>query len=205
MPEPYRQRSPETWRTARAFYLDGATAEEVCDRFHLGLSALRKRARVEGWRRADQDDPEAETGADDDQDLPEMDDPDFLALAWRQMGIEARRGRVKRALAWARLREMVLRQMDRQARLRRRLDREAPRDRPDAPGPIRAATPSQPSPARAPGLARLHEVQEVHPICAFPDLTPNAWPPGPPPPPPIALEVRARGSPGPPQDLHRHA
>ncbi|MEQ7155068.1 hypothetical protein [Brevundimonas aurifodinae] len=54
----YRIRSDETWARARDAYLAGETAEEVAFRFDLTLGSLRHRARQEGWRRADQDDPE---------------------------------------------------------------------------------------------------------------------------------------------------
>lgn len=53
----YRSRSAETWARAREDYLSGLTAEAVCRRYDLGLSAFRRRAREEEWRRADQDDP----------------------------------------------------------------------------------------------------------------------------------------------------
>lgn len=52
MTDPYRIRSPETWDAAREAYLSGLSAAEACVRFDLGLSAFRKRAREEGWRRA---------------------------------------------------------------------------------------------------------------------------------------------------------
>lgn len=57
MTDPYRIRSPETWARAREDYLAGMDAEAVCSRHDLGLSAFRRRARREGWRRVDQDDP----------------------------------------------------------------------------------------------------------------------------------------------------
>jgi len=54
----YRIRSDETWARARDAYMAGETAEEVAFRFDLTLGSLRHRARIENWRRADQDDPE---------------------------------------------------------------------------------------------------------------------------------------------------
>jgi len=50
MTEPYRIRGAETWEVARLAYLDGFSADEVCARFDLGISALRKRAKLRGWR-----------------------------------------------------------------------------------------------------------------------------------------------------------
>lgn len=58
----YRIRSDETWARARDAYLAGETAEEVAFRFDLGLSTLHARAREEGWRRSDQQDPEDYSG-----------------------------------------------------------------------------------------------------------------------------------------------
>lgn len=57
MTDPYRTRSIETWAQARDDYLSGMTAETVCRRHDLGLSAFRHRARRHGWRRADQIEP----------------------------------------------------------------------------------------------------------------------------------------------------
>ncbi len=54
----YRIRSDETWAKARDAYLAGETAEEVAFRFDLTLGSLRHRARIENWRRVDQDDPD---------------------------------------------------------------------------------------------------------------------------------------------------
>lgn len=47
-------RSAHVWSLARADYLAGAGAPEVCERHGLSLSTFRWRARKEGWRRADQ-------------------------------------------------------------------------------------------------------------------------------------------------------
>ncbi|WEK58707.1 MAG: hypothetical protein P0Y52_04030 [Candidatus Brevundimonas phytovorans] len=54
-PAPARtRRSSELWALVRADYLAGGSAPEVCERHGLSLSTFRHRARVEGWRRADQ-------------------------------------------------------------------------------------------------------------------------------------------------------
>jgi len=166
MAEPYRIRSPETWEAARLVYLAGCSADEVCGRFDLGLSAFRKRAKAERWRRADQaeDEPfeDADDTADNGGDLPDMDDQALADLARRRMGVAARRGAVTEALRWARLRDFALRQMRDQQRLSARL---APPDPDDTPAP-------PPQPAEAPRekavalLARarddLQKVHEVH-------------------------------------------
>lgn len=47
------QRSAEVWALARADYLAGAGAPEVCERHGLSLSTFRTRARRECWRRID--------------------------------------------------------------------------------------------------------------------------------------------------------
>lgn len=48
------RRSADLWALARADYLAGGSAPEVCERHGLSLSTFRHRARVEGWRRVDQ-------------------------------------------------------------------------------------------------------------------------------------------------------
>jgi len=168
MSEPYRIRSPETWDAARLAYLGGCSADEVCGRFDLGLSALRKRAKAEGWRRSDQAEAEPFDDDDDADDLPDMDDQALADLARRRMGVAARRGRVTEALRWARLRDFALRQM--------RLERgpPGPPSAPEADLEVRAPdhiAPTSDSPMtpreRADAIlararAELHEVHEVH-------------------------------------------
>jgi hypothetical protein len=44
--------SPQTWELARAAYLSGLSAPTVAARFGVGVCALRKRARREGWTKA---------------------------------------------------------------------------------------------------------------------------------------------------------
>lgn len=57
MTELYRIRPADVWVQARDDYLSGLSAETVCRRHDLGLSAFRRRARRYGWRRSDQVDP----------------------------------------------------------------------------------------------------------------------------------------------------
>lgn len=53
-PPPRSRRAAETWAAARADYLAGGSAAEVCERHDLPLSTFRWRAKQEGWRRQDQ-------------------------------------------------------------------------------------------------------------------------------------------------------
>jgi alkylation response protein AidB-like acyl-CoA dehydrogenase len=73
----YRIRSPETWAKARADYLAGLPSALVCERYDLGESAFKRRARDEGWRRRDAPDPEPLPLDDDDGE----DAPDLQAVA----------------------------------------------------------------------------------------------------------------------------
>ena len=57
MTDAYRIREARIWAQARADYLSGLSAEAVCRRHDLGLSAFRRRARKDGWRRSDQVEP----------------------------------------------------------------------------------------------------------------------------------------------------
>ncbi len=54
--------SADLWARARTDYLAGESAPVVAERYGLALRTLRRRAAVEGWRRAD-------------QPVPELDDP----------------------------------------------------------------------------------------------------------------------------------
>lgn len=75
MTDPYRIRPAEIWVQAREDYLSGLSAETVCRRHDLGLSAFRRRARKYGWRRSDQVEPppgEADLSLYDDIDPEEQ-------------------------------------------------------------------------------------------------------------------------------------
>ena len=101
----HRVRTAETWAAARADYAAGCSASEVCERHDLGLSALRSRARREGWRRADQADPEpiafeAEDSAKDDPPVPTE---DLVAIARRAAAWAVRRGALHQAHGWLKL------------------------------------------------------------------------------------------------------
>ena len=97
-PVRYRIRSSETWEKARADYVAGMPAPSVGARYDIGLSALRARARAEGWRRVDLEDP----------DPVDLDDPyspprDLAALAWARTQQAVARGRALDAQRWVRL------------------------------------------------------------------------------------------------------
>jgi hypothetical protein len=101
MTDAYRIRTDETWALARGDYLAGFTAEEVCRRYDIGLSALRQRARREGWRRTDQADPVV---ADDDLDVfDDVEAPDLVDMAWRRLAAAIARGRAADAVRWQRI------------------------------------------------------------------------------------------------------
>ncbi len=100
MTDPYRIRTDDTWDAARQDYLTGFTAEEVCRRHDIGLSALRKRARREGWRRHDQADPSPE---DDFDVFDDLEPPELVEMAWRRMAAAIARGRGADAARWQRI------------------------------------------------------------------------------------------------------
>lgn len=101
MTDAHRIRSSETWDAARDAYLAGATAEEVCRRHDLGLSAFRARARRHGWRRADQPDPEPED--DDLDDYAGADLGELVDLAWRRVARALDLGTSAEASRWLRI------------------------------------------------------------------------------------------------------
>lgn len=106
MTDPYRIRSPETWAQARDDYLAGMTAEAVCGRHGLGLSAFRRRARDYGWRRLDQPDPPPRPDPDADVDLDVYDDVDLfeqVEMAYHRFVRALARGRSVEATRWRRL------------------------------------------------------------------------------------------------------
>lgn len=101
MADAYRIRSEETWAEARSDYLAGFTAEDVCRRYDIGLSALRTRARRERWRRADGVDP---SPADDDLDLfSDVEPDDMVEMARLRMVAAISRGQSTEAARWSRI------------------------------------------------------------------------------------------------------
>ena len=108
MTDVYRIRAAQTWAQARADYLSGLSAEAVCRRHDLGLSAFRRRARKYGWRRSDQVEPppgEIDLGLYDDLDM------DDLARTARLRFAEAvESGRATDARRWRRLADELARE-----------------------------------------------------------------------------------------------
>ncbi|WP_125255596.1 hypothetical protein [Brevundimonas fluminis] len=102
------------WAQARADYLAGLSAPQVCRRHGVGLSTLRDRAAREGWRRVDQPwtppdrlDPDDEGRALElsvDGDLDRVDPRQLSWVAARRMMRAAMRGDAVEALRWRRVR-----------------------------------------------------------------------------------------------------
>lgn len=118
----YRIRSEDLWDKARQDYLDGDPALVVCTRYDLGLSALRKRARQEGWRRADWPDPLIEDDAPmqvRDADIDEM-----LDEALRRSLELAADGRVEQAGRWLRYHRGLQAVHEDDVKLKRELDQQ---------------------------------------------------------------------------------
>ncbi|CAN5293271.1 hypothetical protein BH10PSE1_BH10PSE1_23210 [soil metagenome] len=92
----YRMRPEEVWADARDAYRNGFTAQEVCERYDLGVSAFWKRARSEKWRRSDMD---YEYPGDDilDEDEPVASRGDLADLAWARATRSLRAGRYAEA------------------------------------------------------------------------------------------------------------
>ena len=151
MSDPYRIRTAETWAEARADYLTGFTAEEVCRRHDIGLSALRRRARQEGWRRNDQADPSPE---DDFDVFDDLEPPELVEMAWRRLAAAIARGRGNDAARWQRI----------HTTLHARVQAEATEDHRDGLTAARAAAqPPEQRPAVWPRLRVTGEnVHDVH-------------------------------------------
>ncbi len=183
----YRIRSDAVWAQARAAYLDGETAEGVCDRFDLSLSAFRERARRGGWRRCDQPDGEP-------RPVDAMDDVDGCSIemgasyaeladhALRQMRRAIARGRASEACSWMRLHERLLARAEAEAQAAVQAARRAEAAaRPVSPElralhdrvAARHATPFIPAapPARADD-PEPHEPHDPHPVFDGPALDP---------------------------------
>ncbi|RZJ86474.1 MAG: hypothetical protein EON88_24605 [Brevundimonas sp.] len=109
------------WQAAREEYLAGFSGPQVCRRHGLSLTALRRRARAEGWRRADQawTAPSRLDSATDAWDegaaLEEavggnLDAIDFRELAWvanQRMMRAVLRGDAAGALRWRKVRDVM--------------------------------------------------------------------------------------------------
>jgi hypothetical protein len=166
--EPYRVRSPETWQAAREAYLAGEPAEAVCERFDLGLSAFRKRAREDGWRRADQPDPPPDAPFEEDDET--LDPSDLADLAWRRLTRAVSLGRSAEASRWLKLHTELTAPERARRREAARAEAAQARDADDA--DVRAIThvarhlALDPhllrSPPVGPGPGEVHDVHPVH-------------------------------------------
>lgn len=195
-PPAHRVRSEQTWAKAREAYAGGLSGPEVCERFDLGLSALRLRARNEGWRRSDQEDPGAETEVLDDAEAldrdPDLSPAELAELAWKRARRATLRGRLREAQGWARL-HRDYRALVAEARAEReRAERNASRERlreADAMGRgVRTLTALAktldrlgPQPGCAPDLREaddgLHRLHELHAVSETPVEAPAKPPP----------------------------
>lgn len=97
------------WDLARAAYLRGLGAPEVCRRYGLNLSTFRDRARREGWRRADVFDDAPPWTAMDEAGL-ELDPDAMAASAWLNAARAIARNRRMEARSWV----LIARDLDKQ-------------------------------------------------------------------------------------------
>ncbi|MBA4807504.1 hypothetical protein [Brevundimonas sp.] len=116
-PAPWTRRSPAVWSAARADYLAGGSAAEVCERHGLSVSTFRWRARTEGWRLSDQ--PHGEVFVPlDEEDLAFMDaglpcnSSDMARLAWSNATRAMRDGKLIEARGWTRLHGELVQMVD---------------------------------------------------------------------------------------------
>lgn len=169
MTNPSGIRSTETWDRVRDAYLAGEPAESVCARFGIGLRTLRDRALQQGWRRADQPDPEP-FDLPDAEDLDGVvDDAELRRLARSRMALAARRGLVGEALRWARFEEVVARQSRLQQRDQTAAEHDATRRSVSMMRNVAASARSIEAQARAVlatdrAVAVLHDPHDPHPV-----------------------------------------
>ncbi len=103
----------EVWAQVREDYLAGISAPACCRRHGVGLTALRKRAASEGWRRADQPwtppvrlDPWDEGVLLEERVAGDLDQIEMHELEWiadRRMMRAVLRGDAAEALRWRRV------------------------------------------------------------------------------------------------------
>lgn len=103
----WRSHPDAVWETIRQDYLAGAAARDLCDRYHVGLSTLRLKAREGGWRRGDQADSDLFPADADRWVADDAPDADLIADAeesWADLADRAR-FRLRRAIGWGRAAE----------------------------------------------------------------------------------------------------
>ena len=113
----HRAAPDEVWAQVREDYMAGISAPECCRRHGVGLTALRKRAASEGWRRADQPwtpplrlDPWDEGVLLEDRVAGDLDKVELHELEWiadRRMMRAILRGDAVEALRWRRVRAVL--------------------------------------------------------------------------------------------------
>lgn len=105
----------DVWIAVREDYLAGLSAPACCRRHGVGLTALRDRAKGEGWRRADQAWPPPPPLDEDAAQLHERTGgvldrvgfDDLTALARRRMMRAVLNGDAAEALRWRRVRDAM--------------------------------------------------------------------------------------------------
>ena len=113
----HRPAPDAVWAQVRDDYLAGISAPECCRRHGVGLTALRKRAASEGWRRADQPwtvpvrlDPWDEGVLLEERVAGDLDQIEMQELEWiadRRMMRAVLRGDAAEALRWRRVRYVL--------------------------------------------------------------------------------------------------
>lgn len=106
MSDAYRIRSDQTWADARDAYLSGHTAEDVCARYDLGLSAFRARARRQGWRRTDTPDPDP-IDIDAPTPLDDLSPGQLAEICMRRAARAIDRDSSAEAMRWMRLHSLL--------------------------------------------------------------------------------------------------